>query len=94
MNEDYAGFYQGVKEVLKQKQKIGGTIGAVAELIEVPKQAELAIDIALGATSQNIIVQDEQSGRKGIQYLKQKRIGRATFLPLTTIKARQLPISV
>ncbi|WP_035053271.1 chromosome segregation protein SMC [Carnobacterium pleistocenium] len=94
LNEDYAGFYQGVKEVLKQKQKIGGIIGAVAELIEVPKQAELAIDIALGAASQNIIVQDEQSGRKGIQYLKQKRIGRATFLPLTTIKARQLPISV
>ncbi len=94
LNEDYAGFYQGVKEVLKRKKEIGGIIGAVAELIEVPKQAELAIDIALGAASQNIIVQDEQSGRKGIQYLKQKRVGRATFLPLTTIKARQLPISV
>ncbi|MEK6189755.1 MAG: chromosome segregation protein SMC, partial [Carnobacterium alterfunditum] len=94
LNEDYAGFYQGVKEILKRKQKIGGIIGAVAELIEVPKQAELAIDIALGAASQNIIVQDEQSGRKGIQYLKQKRIGRATFLPLTTIKARQLPTSI
>ncbi|MBT2731570.1 chromosome segregation protein SMC [Carnobacterium sp. ISL-102] len=94
LNEDYAGFYQGVKEILKRKQKIGGIIGAVAELIEVPKQAELAIDIALGAASQNIIVQDEQSGRKGIQYLKQKRIGRATFLPLTTIKARQLPVSI
>lgn len=94
LNEDYAGFYQGVKEVLKRKKDIGGIIGAIAELIEVPKQAELAIDIALGAASQNIIVQDEQSGRKGIQYLKQKRIGRATFLPLTTIKARYLPTSV
>ncbi|WP_034536519.1 chromosome segregation protein SMC [Carnobacterium inhibens] len=91
LNEDYAGFYQGVREILKQKQQVGGIIGAVAELIEVPKQAELAIDIALGAASQNIIVQDEQSGRKGIQYLKQKRLGRATFLPLTTIKARHLP---
>lgn len=90
LNEDYAGFYQGVREILKQKQQVGGIIGAVAELIEVPKQAELAIDIALGAASQNIIVQDEQSGRKGIQYLKQKRLGRATFLPLTTIKARHL----
>lgn len=94
LNEDYAGFYQGVKEVLKRKKDIGGIIGAVAELIEVPKQAELAIDIALGAASQNIIVQDEQCGRKGIQYLKQKRIGRATFLPLTTIKARHLPTFV
>lgn len=91
LNEDYAGFYQGVREILKQKQQVGGIIGAVAELIEVPKQAELAIDSALGAASQNIIVQDEQSGRKGIQYLKQKRLGRATFLPLTTIKARHLP---
>ena len=94
LNEDYAGFYQGVREILKQKQQVGGIIGAVAELIEVPKQAELAIDIALGAASQNIIVQDEQSGRKGIQYLKQKRLGRATFLPLTTIKARHLPSAV
>lgn len=94
LNEDYAGFYQGVKEILKRKQQVGGIVGAVAELIEVPKQAELAIDIALGAASQNIVVQDEQSGRKGIQYLKQKRLGRATFLPLTTIKARHLPTSI
>ncbi|MDT1996400.1 chromosome segregation protein SMC [Carnobacterium divergens] len=94
LNEDYAGFYQGVREVLKRKTEIGGVIGAVAEVINVPKQTELAIDIALGAQSQNVIVKDEESGRKGITYLKQKRLGRATFLPLTTIKPRQLPSSV
>lgn len=94
LNEDYAGFYQGVKEILRRKQEIGGVIGAVAELIDVPKKMELAIDIALGAASQNVIVKDEESGRKGITYLKQKRLGRATFLPLTTIKPRYLPTSI
>ena len=94
LRDDYAGFYQGVKEVLKQRVQIGGIIGAVAELIVVPKTFEMAIDIALGAASQNVIVKDELSGRKAIQYLKQKRSGRATFLPLTTIKPRQLPVAV
>ncbi|MDW5522505.1 chromosome segregation protein SMC [Carnobacterium maltaromaticum] len=94
LNEDYAGFYQGVKEILKRKREIGGVVGAVAELIDVPKETEVAIDIALGAASQNVVVEDEESGRKGITYLKQKRLGRATFLPLTTIKPRYLPSNV
>ena len=94
LNEDYAGFYQGVREVLKRKAEIGSIIGAVAEVIQVPKQTELAIDIALGAQSQNIIVRNEESGRNGITYLKQKRLGRATFLPLTTIKPRHLPSNI
>ena len=94
LKDDYTGFYQGVKEVLKHKKQIGGIVGAVAELIVVPKESEIAIDIALGAASQNIIVQNEESGRKAIQYLKQKHSGRATFLPLSTIKPRRLPAAV
>ncbi|MGY3777537.1 chromosome segregation protein SMC [Isobaculum melis] len=94
LDEDHAGFYQGVREILKNKQKIGGIVGAVAELIEVPKNIELAIDIALGAAAQNIVVKDEASGRKAISYLKEKRLGRATFLPITTIKNRALPDNV
>ncbi|MCA9766140.1 MAG: chromosome segregation protein SMC [Carnobacterium sp.] len=94
LTDDYTGFYQGVKEILKHKVKIGGVVGAVAELISVPKESEIAIDIALGAASQNIVVQDEISARNAINFLKQKRSGRATFLPLTTIKPRQLPLSV
>ncbi|WP_313468445.1 chromosome segregation protein SMC, partial [Carnobacterium sp.] len=94
LKDDYTGFYQGVKEVLKHKKQIGGIVGAVAELIIVPKESEIAIDIALGAASQNIIVQNEESGRKAIQYLKQKHSGRATFLPLSTIKPRRLPAAV
>ncbi|SEK84249.1 condensin subunit Smc [Carnobacterium iners] len=94
LTDDYTGFYQGVKEILKHKVKIGGVVGAVAELISVPKESEIAIDIALGAASQNIIVRDETSARNSINFLKQKRSGRATFLPLTTIKSRHLPLSV
>ncbi|WP_034550461.1 chromosome segregation protein SMC [Carnobacterium funditum] len=94
LKDDYTGFYQGVKEILKHKNQIGGVIGAVAELIVVPKESEIAIDIALGAASQNIIVQDETSARNSIHFLKQKRSGRATFLPLTTIKARRLPLTI
>lgn len=94
LSDDYTGFYQGVREVLKQKDRIGGIVGAVTELIEVPKQLELAIDIALGAAGQHIVVQDETSGRRAIQFLKQKHSGRATFLPLTSIKPRFLPESI
>ncbi|MBM6613678.1 chromosome segregation protein SMC [Desemzia sp. RIT804] len=94
LSDDYTGFYQGVKEVLTQKDRIGGIVGAVTELIEVPKRLELAIDIALGAAGQHIVVQDETSGRRAIQFLKQKHSGRATFLPLTSIKSRFLSESV
>lgn len=91
LSEDYAGFYQGVREVLKNKEQIKGMIGAVAELIVVPKSLTLALDIALGASSQHIIVEDDMSGKKAIEFLKQRHLGRATFLPLTTIKPRRLP---
>lgn len=94
LTDDYTGFYQGAKEILKHKNKIGGVVGAVAELIVVPKENEIAIDIALGAALQNIIVRDETSARNSINFLKQKRSGRATFLPLTTIKPRRLSLSI
>ncbi|MBS4750571.1 chromosome segregation protein SMC [Carnobacteriaceae bacterium zg-ZUI78] len=88
LNDDYAGFYQGVKEILKQRHQFDGVHGALAELIKVPKEYTVAIDIALGASMQHIVVSNEQSAMQTIQYLKQKRLGRATFLPLTVIKGR------
>ena len=94
VSEDYAGYYQGVKEVLKHKQSISGVIGAVAELLTVPEQYATAIEIALGANSQHIIVENETSAAQAIQFLKQKRAGRATFLPITVIKSRSLPTNV
>lgn len=89
MQDEYAGFMQGVKEVLKAKQtKLAGIEGAVAELLNVPSEVETAIETALGASMQHIVVDHEQNAMKAIQYLKQTRAGRATFLPLNVIKSR------
>ncbi|WP_080846481.1 chromosome segregation protein SMC [Cytobacillus gottheilii] len=91
LEDDYSGFFQGVKEVLKARgNKLHGIEGAVAELITVPKQYETAIEIALGGAMQHVIVQTEQDGRSAIQYLKGNGFGRATFLPLNVMKAKFL----
>ncbi|MFW7395216.1 chromosome segregation SMC family protein, partial [Vagococcus fluvialis] len=76
LKANYAGFYQGVRAVLKDKDSLGGIVGAVAELVAVPKEVSLAIETALGASAQHIITEDETSARKAISYLKQKRVGR------------------
>ena len=94
VSEDYAGYYQGVREILKQKKQIAGVIGSVAELIRVDDEVTLAIDIALGASSQHVVVEHEQAAAKAIDYLKMNRLGRATFLPLTIIKEKRMPDAV
>ncbi|WP_291292351.1 chromosome segregation protein SMC [Enterococcus sp.] len=91
IQENYAGFYQGVRVILKNKQQLTGVVGAVAELIEVPEKYTVAIETALGASAQHVVVETERDARAAITYLKENRGGRATFLPLTTIKSRQLP---
>ncbi|MGX7350486.1 chromosome segregation protein SMC [Enterococcus canis] len=90
IQENYTGFYQGVRYVLQHKQKLTGVVGAVAELMEVPTELNLAIETALGGAAQHIVMTDEQAARQAITFLKEQRGGRATFLPLTTIKPRQL----
>ena len=94
LKANYSGFYQGVRSVLKERERLGGIVGAVAELITVPKQVSLAIETALGASAQYVITDNEQSARQAISYLKEQRVGRATFLPLTTIKSRRLNDSI
>ncbi len=92
MQEDYEGYFHGVKEVLKARdEKLAGIKGAIAELINVPKEYETALEIALGGAAQHIVVQDEQSARQAIGFLKQNGYGRATFLPLTSVKDRYVP---
>ncbi|MCK0470723.1 chromosome segregation protein SMC [Halalkalibacter sp. APA_J-10(15)] len=92
MQSDFSGFFHGVKEILKERNgKLTGILGAVAELLRVPKQYETAIEIALGGATQHIVVDSEANARKAIQYLKLNRIGRATFLPLPVLKARTIP---
>ena len=91
LEEDYSGFFQGVKEVLKARgNKLQGIAGAVAELIQVPKEYGTALETALGGSLQHIVVDTETNARAAIQYLKQHSFGRATFLPLSVIKGRSL----
>ncbi|EFX59616.1 chromosome segregation protein SMC [Streptococcus sp. M334] len=88
--KNHSNFYAGVKSVLQEKDRLGGIIGAVSEHLTFDVHYQTALEIALGASSQHIIVEDEESATKAIDFLKRNRYGRATFLPLTTIKARTI----
>lgn len=93
LQNDYDGFAHGVKEVLKAKNRsdgLRGIHGAIAELVHVPAEVELAIETALGAAMQNIVVENEALGREAIAFLKRKQLGRATFLPLDVIRGRSI----
>ncbi|MCC8436965.1 chromosome segregation protein SMC [Brevibacillus sp. M2.1A] len=94
MQSEFAGFQQGVKEILKARERgFKGIHGAVAELVVVPQQYETAMEVALGGALQNVVVDNEASGRAAIAHLKQHNAGRATFLPLDVIRPRTLQAS-
>ncbi|MNZ61114.1 Chromosome partition protein Smc [compost metagenome] len=92
MEDDFDGFVLGVKEVLKASRKsiLSGVHGAVAELIRVPEKLEIAVETALGAAMQHIVMENEAVSRQAISFLKQRQLGRATFLPLDVIRPRQI----
>ena len=89
MENNLDGFQQSVKNVLTNGKngRLKGIIGTVAQLISVEKGYETAVEIALGYGLQNIVVQDESSAKQAIEFLKNSKAGRATFLPLDTVKA-------
>jgi len=89
--KNHSNFYAGVKSVLQEADRLGGIVGAVSEKLSFDPHYQTALEIALGASSQHIIVEDEGAATRAIDFLKKNRAGRATFLPLTTIKARKLP---
>ncbi len=99
MQNDLDGFMQGVREVLKASRRgsgsggLSGVHGAVAELIRVPEKLEIAVETALGGALQHVVMEDERTARQGIAFLKQRQLGRATFLPLDVIKGRSVPES-
>ncbi|MDQ0194994.1 chromosome segregation protein SMC [Paenibacillus wynnii] len=92
MQDDFDGFMLGVKEVLKgsRKGQLQGVHGAVAELIAVPEKLEMAVETALGAALQHVVMDNESVSRQAIAFLKQRQLGRATFLPLDVIRPRQI----
>ncbi|MGF7048696.1 chromosome segregation protein [Paenibacillus sp. DS2015] len=95
MQEDFEGFMLGVKEVLKASRKsiLSGVHGAVAELITVPEKLELAMETAMGASLQHVVMDNEAVSRQAIAFLKQRQLGRATFLPLDVMRARNISAS-
>lgn len=91
MQENYTGYYAGVRAVMQNKETLNGIVGTVAELIRIRKDYIQAIDTVLSSSGQFIVVENEEAGREAIHYLKETKSGRATFLPLTTIKSRSIP---
>ncbi len=89
LTERYEGYGGSVKKVMEQKEKTKGIVGVVADIIKVEKKYETAIETALGGNIQNIVTDDEETAKKMIRYLKDNRLGRATFLPLTSITKPQ-----
>lgn len=86
--ERYDGYGSSIRRVMEQKSKISGIIGVVADIMQVDPKYETAIETALGGNIQNIVTKDEFVARKLIEYLKENKAGRATFLPLTTARNR------
>ncbi|WP_294745617.1 chromosome segregation protein SMC [uncultured Exiguobacterium sp.] len=91
---DYSGYFGAVKTILKQRDQHPGIYGAVAELISVPARFEAAIETALGGAMQNIVVDTDATGRRLIQELRRLNAGRATFMPLASLQAREVNRSV
>ncbi|MEG1582684.1 MAG: chromosome segregation protein SMC, partial [Cetobacterium sp.] len=88
VQESNEGFYKGVKEILNAK--VQGVEGAVISLITVPENYQKAIEAAIPGNLQDIVVTTSEVAKKGIQILKEKKAGRASFLALDTIKVGSL----
>lgn len=96
MKDEYEGYYKSVKNTLlafKKNKDLGkGVKGVVAELLSVDKRYEKAIEIALGSSMQNIVTETQEDAKIIIDFLKKNKLGRVTFLPISTIKPRSITI--
>ena len=92
LSANYEGFYNSVRAVMKEAKNggLGGICGPVTTLIKVPSQYNIAMEVALGAKMQHIVVNTDSDAKRAIEYLKKRDAGRATFLPVGTIKPRSL----
>ncbi len=83
--ERYEGYGSSIRKVMQQKDSVKGIHGVVADLIDVDKKYETAVETALGNNIQNIVTDNEETAKKLIEYLKKNKLGRATFLPISGI---------
>ena len=86
------GFSRSVKQVMNASKqgRISGVLGSLAQLVTTEQKYSTAIETALGAAIQNIVVENEDTAKRCIRFLKEEKIGRATFLPITSVKGRRL----
>ena len=89
ITERYDGYGNSIRRVMEQKKNVSGIKGVVADLLKVEKNYETAIETALGGSIQNIITDNENTAKGMIEFLKKNKYGRATFLPLTSMKNKK-----
>lgn len=92
MTRDMEGYNMAVRRAMTYAKQRGltGVKGVLAQLMTVPQAYETAIDMALGAAQQNIVTDTEETAKELINYLRQNRLGRATFLPMSSIRGKTL----
>lgn len=92
LERSFEGFAHSVKTVMQESTRgtLSGILGPVSRILKVPEQYAVAIETALGAAMQNIVCASESDAKRGIALLKQRDAGRATFLPLTSVKGNVL----
>lgn len=89
ITERYDGYGNSIRRVMEQKKNVSGIKGVVADLLKVDKNYETAIETALGGSIQNIVTDNENTAKEMIEFLKKNKYGRATFLPLTSMKNKK-----
>ena len=92
LEKNMEGYSGAVKAVIKQAdaRALSGIHGVLSKLISVDNEYSTAVEVALGAAMQNVVVSSESDAKKAINYLKQNNLGRATFLPINAIRARDI----
>ncbi|MDD4496358.1 MAG: chromosome segregation protein SMC, partial [Eubacteriales bacterium] len=97
MEQNLEGYNRSVRQILqacRESSELGqGIHGALAQLIKVDKKYEAAIEMTLGSALQNIVTQTEEAAKKAIEYLKSNKLGRATFLPISSVNGKSLDSS-
>ena len=89
---DMDGYNQPVRQAIQyaRQHQLKGVHGVLSQLIRVPKEYETALDMALGGAMQNIVTEDEETAKQLIEHLRRNHLGRATFLPISTIRGKNL----
>ncbi len=89
ITERYEGYGGSIRRVMEKKKQVPGIIGVVADLLHVEKKYEVAMETALGGRIQNVVTDTEETAKEMVEYLKKNRLGRATFLPISSVGGRE-----